>query len=129
MKRGHSRVKSTAVALIALFLVAALATAAMEQESIDLSDERVENSSQYNMSLQNKVITGPKGSLTSPQATSANERAQVAYPQGVYNGQEVERATLDNGGKVNKSFLEKMALTTAVRHLGLQLTLRASRPN
>jgi len=117
------------VALIALFLVAALATAAMEQESIDLSDERVENSSQYNMSLQNKVITGPKGSLTSPQATSANERAQVAYPQGVYNGQEVERATLDNGGKVNKSFLEKMALTTAVRHLGLQLTLRASRPN
>ncbi len=32
---------------------------------------------QYNMSLQDKVITGPKGSLTSPQAASANKRAQI----------------------------------------------------
>ena len=32
---------------------------------------------QYNMSLQDKVITGPKGSLTSPQAASANKRGQV----------------------------------------------------
>ena len=32
---------------------------------------------QYNMSLQNTVVTGPKGSLTSPQAASANERAQI----------------------------------------------------
>ena len=29
------------------------------------------------MSLQDKVITGPKGSLTSPQAASANKRAQI----------------------------------------------------
>jgi alkyl sulfatase BDS1-like metallo-beta-lactamase superfamily hydrolase len=33
--------------------------------------------SQYNMSLQDKVITGPKGSLTSPQAASVNELAQT----------------------------------------------------
>ncbi len=38
-----------------------------------------------------------------------------SYPQGVYNGEEGERATFDNGGKVNKAFLEKMALTTAVK--------------
>ncbi len=38
-----------------------------------------------------------------------------SYPQGVYNGEEVERATFDNGGKVNKAFLEKMAFTTAVK--------------
>ncbi len=36
-----------------------------------------ESTSQYNMSLQDKVITGPKGSLTSPQAASANKRAQI----------------------------------------------------
>ncbi len=36
-----------------------------------------EDASQYNMSLQDKVITGPKGSLTSPQAASANKRGQV----------------------------------------------------
>ena len=34
--------------------------------------------SQYNMSLQDKVVTGPKGSLTSPQAASANKAAQIA---------------------------------------------------
>ena len=33
--------------------------------------------SQYNMSLQDKVITGPKGSLTSPQAASVNKNAQM----------------------------------------------------
>jgi len=33
--------------------------------------------SQYNMSLQDKVITGPKGSLTSPQAASVNELSQT----------------------------------------------------
>ena len=33
--------------------------------------------SQYNMSLQDKVVTGPKGSLTSPQAASANKVAQI----------------------------------------------------
>ncbi|MEA1977733.1 MAG: alkyl sulfatase dimerization domain-containing protein, partial [Chloroflexota bacterium] len=33
--------------------------------------------SQYNMSLQDKVITGPKGSLTSPQAASANKLLQI----------------------------------------------------
>jgi alkyl sulfatase BDS1-like metallo-beta-lactamase superfamily hydrolase len=32
--------------------------------------------SQYNMSLQDKVITGPKGSLTSPQAASVNKLGQ-----------------------------------------------------
>ncbi len=36
-----------------------------------------QSTSQYNMSLQDKVITGPKGSLTSPQAASANKRGQV----------------------------------------------------
>ncbi len=35
------------------------------------------SASEYNMSLQDKVITGPKGSLTSPQAASANKRAQI----------------------------------------------------
>ncbi len=29
------------------------------------------DASQYNMSLQDKVVTGPKGSLTSPQAASS----------------------------------------------------------
>jgi alkyl sulfatase BDS1-like metallo-beta-lactamase superfamily hydrolase len=33
--------------------------------------------SQYNMSLQDKVITGPKGSLTSPQAASVNKLLQI----------------------------------------------------
>ncbi len=33
--------------------------------------------SQYNMSLQDKVITGPKGSLTSPQAAATNKVAQI----------------------------------------------------
>ncbi len=33
--------------------------------------------SQYNMSLQDKVITGPKGSLTSPQAASVNKKGQI----------------------------------------------------
>ncbi len=35
------------------------------------------STSQYNMSLQDKVITGPKGSLTSPQAASANKLGQI----------------------------------------------------
>jgi len=33
--------------------------------------------SQYNMSLQDKVITGPKGSLTSPQAAAVNKLGQL----------------------------------------------------
>jgi len=33
--------------------------------------------SQYNMSLQDKVVTGPKGSLTSPQAASVNKKGQM----------------------------------------------------
>ncbi len=33
--------------------------------------------SQYNMSLQDRVVTGSKGSLTSPQAASANETADI----------------------------------------------------
>ncbi len=37
-----------------------------------------EPTSQYNMSLQHKVIKGPKGSLTSPQAASVNKRGQIA---------------------------------------------------
>jgi alkyl sulfatase BDS1-like metallo-beta-lactamase superfamily hydrolase len=36
-----------------------------------------EDATQYNMSLQDKVITGPKGSLTSPQAASVNELWQI----------------------------------------------------
>jgi alkyl sulfatase BDS1-like metallo-beta-lactamase superfamily hydrolase len=36
-----------------------------------------ESASQYNMSLQDKVITGPKGSLTSPQAASVNKKGQI----------------------------------------------------
>ena len=35
------------------------------------------SASQYNMSLQDEVITGPNGSLTSPQAAAADEQAQV----------------------------------------------------
>ncbi len=35
------------------------------------------SNSQYNMSLQDKVITGPKGSLTSPQAASADKGGQI----------------------------------------------------
>ncbi len=35
------------------------------------------SASQYNMSLQNKVVTGPKGSLTSPQAASVDKNAQI----------------------------------------------------
>ncbi len=36
-----------------------------------------ESASQYNMSLQDKVITGPKGSLTSPLAASVNKKGQI----------------------------------------------------
>lgn len=36
-----------------------------------------EDASQYNMSLQDKVITGPKGSLTSPQAASVDKHGQL----------------------------------------------------
>ncbi len=36
-----------------------------------------ESGSQYNMSLQDKIITGPKGSLTSPQAASVNKKWQI----------------------------------------------------
>ncbi len=32
---------------------------------------------QYNMSLQDKVVTGPKGSLTSPQAAAVNKLGQI----------------------------------------------------
>ncbi len=35
------------------------------------------STSQYNMSLQDKVVTGPKGSLTSPQAASVNKKGQI----------------------------------------------------
>ncbi len=42
--------------------------------------------------------------------TLANE---FSYPQGVYNGEAVEHAAFENGGKVNKTILEKLALTTA----------------
>ncbi|MCH8073829.1 MAG: DUF1254 domain-containing protein [Proteobacteria bacterium] len=43
MKRGHSRVKSMAVSLIALFLAAGFTTPATAQKAIELSDEQVEN--------------------------------------------------------------------------------------
>ena len=58
MKREHSRVKIIAVLLIALSLVTGIATKATAQDVIELRDERVENTGQYNMSLQDKVITG-----------------------------------------------------------------------
>ena len=35
------------------------------------------STSQYNMSLQEKVVTGPKGSLTSPQAAAVNKLGQI----------------------------------------------------
>ena len=35
------------------------------------------SASQYNMSLQDKVVTGPKGSLTSPVAASVNKKGQM----------------------------------------------------
>ncbi len=44
---------------------------------ISASAAHAEDASQYNMSLQDKVITGPKGSLTSPQAASVDEHAQT----------------------------------------------------
>ncbi|MBW2395415.1 MAG: MBL fold metallo-hydrolase [Deltaproteobacteria bacterium] len=46
--------------------------------------------SQYNMSLQEKVVTGPKGSLTSPQAASVNkdvgveEKSALKIADGIY---------------------------------------------
>ena len=43
MKRGHSRVKSMAVSLVALFLAAGFTTPATAQKAIELSDEQVEN--------------------------------------------------------------------------------------
>ncbi len=43
MKRGHSRAKSIAVSLIALFLAAGFTTPATAQRVIALSDEQVEN--------------------------------------------------------------------------------------
>ncbi|MHC4573457.1 MAG: hypothetical protein ACYS76_04910 [Planctomycetota bacterium] len=39
------------------------------------AEKRVASASQYNMSLQDKVVTGPKGSLTSPKAASVNRQA------------------------------------------------------
>ncbi len=36
-----------------------------------------EDVSQYNMSLQDEVVTGPKGSLASPQAASVNKLWQI----------------------------------------------------
>ncbi len=44
---------------------------------ISASAAHAEDASHYNMSLQDKVITGPKGSLTSPQAASVDEHAQT----------------------------------------------------
>ncbi len=35
------------------------------------------SSNQYNMSLQDEVVTGPKGSLTSPLAASVNKKGQI----------------------------------------------------
>ena len=40
-------------------------------------DVLAQSTSQYNMSLQNEVVTGPKGSLTSPVAASVNELGQI----------------------------------------------------
>ncbi|MCZ6663086.1 MAG: MBL fold metallo-hydrolase [Actinobacteria bacterium] len=37
---------------------------------------------------------------------------EFSHPQGVYNGEAVEHTAFENGGKVNKAFLDKMALTT-----------------
>ena len=34
--------------------------------------------SPYNMSLQDQVVTGPNGSLTSPQAALVDQRSQIA---------------------------------------------------
>ena len=34
---------------------------------------------QYNLSLQDKLITGPKGSLSSPQAASVDERTPPKF--------------------------------------------------
>ncbi len=43
MKPGHSRVKSMAVSLVALFLAAGLTTPATAQKAIELSNEQAEN--------------------------------------------------------------------------------------
>ena len=48
---------------------------------ISASAVTAKDASQYNMSLQNKVVTGPKGSLTSPQAAQEDEYAQTNEKQ------------------------------------------------
>ncbi len=49
------------------------------------AEKRVASASQYNMSLQDKVVTGPKGSLTSPQAAAmVEERSVQKIADGIY---------------------------------------------
>jgi len=45
--------------------------------SISTGAAQAEDASQYNMSLQDKVVTGANGSLASPQAAAANKIAQI----------------------------------------------------
>ncbi len=60
---------------VILLAVFGATSSSLAQATKDAPSSRYKG--QYNMSLQDKVITGPKGSLTSPQAASVNKGAQI----------------------------------------------------
>ncbi|MEE8624000.1 MAG: alkyl sulfatase dimerization domain-containing protein [Acidiferrobacterales bacterium] len=60
---------------VILLAVFGATSSSLAQATKDAPSSRYK--SQYNMSLQDKVITGPKGSLTSPQAASVNKKGQI----------------------------------------------------
>ncbi len=60
---------------IALLMVFGVTSSSFAQTTKDAPSSRERG--QYNMSLQDKVVTGPKGSLTSPVAASADKLGQM----------------------------------------------------
>ena len=60
---------------VILLAVFGATSSSLAQATKDAPSSRYKG--QYNMSLQDKVITGPKGSLTSPQAASVNKGGQI----------------------------------------------------
>ena len=60
---------------VILLAVFGATSSSLAQATKDVPSSRYKG--QYNMSLQDKVITGPKGSLTSPQAASVNKKGQI----------------------------------------------------
>ncbi len=55
-----------------------IAVLVISSAAVAQAEKMAPTASQYNMSLQDKVVTGPKGSLTSPQAASVNKGGQIA---------------------------------------------------